>query len=122
NFVSVGGLQQIALVVSATGESTAHVHGGSGVEDSFGAAGANVLKASFINGAFVKRFRVADLQSVFGVELVEALRGQVKLTDAVVDFIFPEILIARSERVAGRKLIINPRSQIGAGARIGNSV
>ena len=122
NFVSVGRLQQIPLIISTTCESTAHVYSRSGVEDSFGATGANILKAGFINGAFVKCFRVADLQSVLGVELIEALRGQAELTDAIIDFIFPEVLIARSERVAGRELIVDARRQVGAGSRIGNSV
>jgi len=122
NFVSVDGLHQISLVISATGESAADVHGRGGIQNGLLAARAHILKVGFVDGAIVKRLGVTGLQRVLSIELVEALGWQAELADAVVDFIFAEILIARSEGVAGGKLIVDPRSQIGASTRIGDSV
>src|ERR1700740_1825657 len=59
---------------------------------------------------------------MFDVEFVEPLSRQTKLTDAIVDFVLAKILIARGERIAGRKLIVNARGQVGSGTRIRNRV
>ncbi len=74
NFVSVGRLQQIPLIISTTCESTAHVYSRSGVEDSFGATGANILKAGFINGAFVKLIVDARRQVGAGTRIGNSVR------------------------------------------------
>ena len=95
---------------------------GSGIDDGLRTPGTDVLKTRFVDDPLAQRLCVADLQSVFGVQFVETLGRQAELADTVVDFVFAEILVARGQRVGGRKLVVEARREIGAGARIRNCI
>src|SRR4030095_11671456 len=82
----------------------------------------NVLKASLIDDVFAQCLRVADLNGVLGVERVVRLARQAGLSDTVVFLFFAVILIADGQSIRRRELIVEARSEIGAGARVFNDL
>src|SRR5580765_5499750 len=119
---TIGGLFQVALRVSSANESAADVDCRGTIHDRLGTPGTDVLKSRFVYDPLTQGLCVADLQSVFGVQFVKTLAWQAELANTVVDFVFTEILVSRGKRVRGRKLVVDTRREVGAGARIRNCI
>src|SRR6266404_8648859 len=59
---------------------------------------------------------------MLGAEIVRGLRGKAESPDAIIQFVFPLVLIAERDGVVGIELIVEARAETGAGARTGNRV
>ena len=77
------------------------------------------MKSGFVDGLCVYDLGVADLQSLLGVDLVEALLRKVELPGAFVLIGVVKILITCGERIGGGQLVIETRAEVVPGAGVG---
>ena len=119
-FVVVGGVIHVLLIVAAAGEGRGNYDGGKRAGSNLAFAVADILEVNVVHDGGAENLGVAYLESVFGGENVERLRGKREAGQSVVLLIVTKILIADAERIVFAELVIDARAEIGACARLGD--
>ena len=83
---------------------------------------ARKAEANFVDDFRANDLRVRKLHLMFGAEIVRGLRGKAERPDAIIQFVFPLVLIAERGGVVRVQLVVEARAETGAGAWTGNRV
>ncbi len=95
-------VQDLALGISPSGERSLNLQGGVLAQGKLIIAVMGKLQPQIVDGARAEDLRVADLDVVFGLFGIVALRCQGELADAVILAVGVKELIARGERIVRR--------------------
>src|ERR1019366_10265812 len=117
--ILAGGLR--SRTAASPGETPKHVDAYSGAQRILPAAVAQVLEAGLIYSLRSQDPGIADLHGVFGGSGVVSGLGQHRPADACVLLCVTVKLIAGGEGIVGTDLVVDPRTDVGAGTRVGNA-
>ena len=121
-FVVVLVIDNRALAIAAGGERSQDVHARESCPRATGCRAREDTGSASHSRFRAEDLGVADLKRVFVGLRVVGLRRKVELPDAVIVLTIAEILVARGQRVVLADLVIEPRTEVGAGTRIRNRV
>ena len=81
-----------------------------------------ILEVGLVDDFRAEDLGVADLHSVFRGFRVVGLGREVELPDSIVVLSVAEILVARGQRVVLADLVVETRTEVGAGPRVGHGI